>query len=97
VLIHTDLEAHVAGLKPGKATLFEQLSRAAGFRIKRIEQDIRAVAAGSREAAALGISRRSPILRIVRHYRDESGRSVEISISAHPGDRFTYSMHIDQA
>jgi DNA-binding GntR family transcriptional regulator len=97
VLIHTDLQPHVAGLKHGNVTLFEQLSRAAGFRITRIEQDIRAVAAGSREAVALGVPRRSPILRIVRHYRDQAGRSVEISISAHPGDRFTYSMHIDQA
>ncbi|MBC7521027.1 MAG: GntR family transcriptional regulator [Sandarakinorhabdus sp.] len=97
VFIHTDLEPHVAGLRPGKIALFEQLARADGFRIKRIDQDIRAVAANSREATALGIARRSPILRSVRHYRDENGRSVEISISAHPGDRFTWSMHIDQA
>lgn len=95
VFIHLDLQAHVAALKPGRVTLFDQLSRAAGFKIKRIEQDIRAVAAGNREASELGIVRRSPVLRIVRHYRDESGRSVEISVSSHPGDRFTYSMHID--
>jgi DNA-binding GntR family transcriptional regulator len=97
VLIHPDLEGHVAALRPGRTTLFEQLSQAGGFRIARIEQDIRAVAAGGREASALGIARRTPILRITRHYRDENGRSVEISLSAHPGDRFTYSMHIDQA
>jgi GntR family transcriptional regulator len=97
VLIHPDLEPHVGGLQPGRVTLFEQLSKAAGFRIARVDQDIRAVAAGSREATALGIARRTPVLRIARHYRDENGRSVEISLSSHPGDRFTYSMHIDQA
>jgi GntR family transcriptional regulator len=96
VFIHPDLAPHVAGLRPGRVTLFEQLSAAGSFRIARVEQDIRAVAAGSREALALGIARRSPILRIIRHYRDESGRTVELSVSAHPGDRFTYSMHIDQ-
>jgi DNA-binding GntR family transcriptional regulator len=96
VFIHPDLQRHVAALRPGRLTLFEQLSTAAGFRIARIEQDIRAVAAGNREAEALGIARRTPILRIARHYRDESGRTVELSLSAHPGDRFTYSMHIDQ-
>lgn len=96
VFIHPDLHPHVAALRPGRVTLFEQLSAAAGFRIARVEQDIRAVAAGSREALALGVPRRTPILRIVRHYRDESGRTVELSVSAHPGDRFTYSMHIDQ-
>lgn len=96
VLVHPDLQPHIAGLQSGRVTLFEQLSRAGGFRIARIEQDIRAVAAGNREADALGIARRSPVLRIVRHYRDENGRSVEISVSAHPGDRFTYSMELDQ-
>jgi GntR family transcriptional regulator len=95
VFIHPDLEAHVARLRPGRVTLFEQLSAAAGFRIARIEQDIRAGAASGREAAALGVARRTPVLRIIRHYRDETGRSVELSLSAHPGDRFTYSMHID--
>lgn len=97
VFINPTLESHVAGLQPGRQTLFEQLSAAAGFRIARVDQDIRALAAGSREAAALGIARRAPVLRIVRIYRDDSGRMVEISVSAHPGDRFTYSMHIDQA
>jgi DNA-binding GntR family transcriptional regulator len=97
VFINPALESHVAGLKPGRQTLFEQLAAAAGFRIARVDQDIRALAAGSREAAALGIARRAPVLRIVRIYRDDSGRMVEISVSAHPGDRFTYSMHIDQA
>jgi DNA-binding GntR family transcriptional regulator len=96
VFIAPELAPHVAALKAGRQTLFEQLGAVAGFRIARVEQDIRAVAAGGREAAALGIARRSPVLRIVRIYRDESGRIVEISVSAHPGERFTYSMHLDQ-
>ncbi len=97
VFINPVLECYVAGLRPGRQTLFEQLAAAAGFRIARVEQDIRAVAAGGREAAALGVARRAPVLRIVRVYRDDDGRIVEISVSSHPGDRFTYSMHSDQA
>lgn len=96
VYIDPALEPFVAALRPGRETLFEQLGAAAGFRVARIEQDIRAMAAGGREAAALGIARRAPVLRIVRVYRDETGRIVEVSVSVHPGDRFTYSMHIDQ-
>lgn len=96
VYIHVDLADHVGQLRPGQETLFSQLSAAAGFRIARIEQDIRAVAATGREADVLGIARRAPVLRIVRSYHDEAGRTVEISVSSHAGDRFTYSMHIDQ-
>ncbi len=97
VHINPALEPHVAALQPGRQTLFAQLGLAAGFRIGRVEQDIRALAAGSREAAALGIARRAPLLRIVRSYRDDGGRIVLFSVSSHPGDRFTYSMHIDPA
>ncbi len=95
VYINADLAGHIPALQPGSQTLFEQLSASAGFQIGRIDQDIRAIAAGSREAAALAISRRAPVLQIVRVYRDASGRIVEISVSAHAGDRFAYSMHID--
>ncbi len=97
VFINLALEAHVAGLKPGNETLFSQLSAAAGFRVARIVQNISAVAAGNIEAAALGIARRAPVLRIGRVYHDENDRVVEISISYHPGERFTYTMHIDQS
>jgi GntR family transcriptional regulator len=95
VYIHADLAPHVAGLRPGNQSLFSQLADAAGFRIGRVDQDLRASAAGSREANALGIPRRAPVLRIARLYRDTDGRVVEASISVHPGDRFTYSMQID--
>ncbi len=97
VYIASALESLVPRLQAGSRTLFEQLSQLGGFRIARVGQDISAVAAGAREAAAFGIPRRAPMLRIVRNYFDETGRLVEISSSLHPGERFTYSMHIDQA
>ncbi len=96
VYVHTDLEKALADLQPGPETLFERLARATGFRIARIDQDISAVLAGTREVEALGVTRRAPILKIIRCYKDESGRIVEISVSLHPAERFTYSMHIDQ-
>lgn len=96
VYINPALAAYVPGLKSGPETLFQQLARAAGFRVVQVVQNISAMAARNSEAAALGIARRAPMLRIVRMYSDENGRVVEISVSSHPGDRFTYSMHIDQ-
>ena len=95
VYIHADLAAHVAALTAGSETLFRQLERLGGFVIRRVEQDIQAVAAGAREAVALHLPRRTPCLRIVRAYLDDAGRTVEVSVSTHPGEAFTYSMHID--
>lgn len=94
--VHRALGESTEQLKPGKEAIFEQLERAAGIRIARITQDIRAVAATRHEANTLGIPVRSPCLRILRCYFDESDRLVEMSNSLHPGSRFTYSMHIDR-
>lgn len=96
VYVNVELAPHVLALRPGRIALFEQLRIAAGFRITRVDQSIRATAAGKLEARTLVIPRRSPVLRITRLYHDGSGRVVLVSASSHPGDRFTYSMHIDQ-
>jgi DNA-binding GntR family transcriptional regulator len=77
-------------------TIFRQLERLSGIEIARVTQDIRAVGASAREAELLQIPRRSPCLSILRSYIDTQGRIVEMSLSIHPGDLFTYSMHIDE-
>jgi len=95
VYIHRDLADVVARLRPDGGTIFQQLERLSGRHVARVTQDIQAIGAGAKEAAALGIPRRSPCLRIQRCYFDADGRLVEMSASVHPGDLFTYSMHID--
>lgn len=95
VYINLDFAPLIAKLRAGHETLFAQLARFGGFRVARVEQDIEAIGAGAREAQLLGIARRAPCLRIRRTYIDERGRIAEVSSSVHPGERFTYSMHID--
>lgn len=95
VFINVELERFVGALRAGHDTLFAQLAQLGAFRIARVEQDIEAIGAGVRDAALLGIARRTPCLRIRRSYQDERGRIVLVSSSTHPGERFTYSMHID--
>ena len=84
-----------ARIDPAAGTLFRQLEAAARIRIARVTQDIQAVSATKEIAAALGIAKRSPCLRIVRCYMDQQGGFAEISVSHHPGDRFAYAMHTD--
>ena len=93
--VHRDLAAAVPKLHSGQETIFAQLERLTGIRIARVTQDIQAIAAGGRDAELLRIPRRAPCLRILRSYFDTSGRLVELSASVHPGDLFTYSMHMD--
>jgi GntR family transcriptional regulator len=93
--VHQDFADIVPKLKPGAATIFQQLERLSGRHVARVTQDIQAIGAGAKEAAMLGVPRRSPCLRILRCYSDAAGKLVEMSASVHPGDLFTYSMHID--
>ncbi len=82
-------------LRSGHEALFHQLGRLAGLALGRVTQEIRACAATAAEAEALGIARRAPCLRIVRHYFDTGGTLAEMSCSVHPGERFSYTMTID--
>lgn len=92
--IHRDFAAIVPRLKAG-ATIFQQIERLSGRHIAKVTQDIRAIGANDRDAALLGVPRRSPCLRILRCYFDARGELIEMSASVHPGNLFTYSMHID--
>ena len=93
--LHHDLAAVVDRIDTESGTIFQQLEKLAGVRVSRVTQDIQAYPAGADVAAALGIARRAPCLRILRCYLDGDGRIFEISASHHPGDRFAYAMHIE--
>lgn len=96
VYIHPRFAAFVPQLQSGRESLFAQLERLAGVTVARVTQEICAVAASPREAAALHVPRRSPALRIVRAYFDPNGAPIEMSASVHPGARFSYAMEIGE-
>jgi DNA-binding GntR family transcriptional regulator len=59
--------------------------------VTEVEQEIRAVALGRAEAGQLGVAARSPALWVCRKYRNRLGQLVELAISIHPADRFSYN------
>ncbi len=88
--LHSRFAGVVSRLQSGHEALFAQLKRLAGLELARVRQEIQAVSASTQVADALGISRGTPCLRIVRHYFAVSGELAEMSVSVHPGQRFTY-------
>lgn len=93
--VHPALAAATTSIDLERNTLFRQVEELTGARIARVTQDIFAVAASAPVAAALGVARRSPCLRILRCYIDADARVIEISDSHHPAGSFAYSMHIE--
>lgn len=72
------------------------INRLHGVVCKEVKQDISAVAMPSEQALWLRCPVGVPTLKIRRIYLDESGRPLEISVSWHPGDRYSFSLNFSQ-
>ena len=93
--VHPDLADAVARFEDGSPTLFGQIEQYAGRSVNRVTQDIQAMKATSDVADILGLEEEDPVLLILRCYFDRDDQLFEISANYHPGERFTYSMHIE--
>ena len=58
--------------------------------ITTVEQEIRAVTISAAEARVLRVPARSPGLWVSRRYRNRNEDLVELAISTHPAERFSY-------
>ena len=69
-------------------TLIEQQF---GEQVAEVQQQIRAVSLNASMARVLKAQPRSPALWICRHYVNRRGEVIEVAISTHPAERFTYT------
>lgn len=76
---------------PQKAAVHAAIEQQFGEVIVEVEQEIRAVALSRGEAQALEAPAKSPALWVCRKYRNRLGQLVELAISTHPADRFSYN------
>jgi DNA-binding GntR family transcriptional regulator len=78
----------LAEQQPGQliATLIEEHF---GLHIDVVDQQVRAVLLTPEIAKSLNAEAGSPGLKIIRHYREDSGALMVVSETIHPDDRFT--------
>ncbi len=76
---------------PLKGAVHAALEEQFGEVVATVEQEIRAVALTRRQAEDLQAAPRSPALWVCRRYRNGQGELIELAISIHPADRFSYS------
>jgi DNA-binding GntR family transcriptional regulator len=76
---------------PMRGAVHAAIEQQFGEVIAAVEQEIRAVSLTTGEAKALHAKPRSPGLWICRRYRNRRGQLVELAISTHPADRFSYT------
>lgn len=82
----------VQGLQgPMKGAVHAAIEQQFGEVVTTVEQEIQAVLLTQEQAQALGADARSAGLQVTRRYRNRLNKLVELAISVHPADRFSYS------
>lgn len=61
---------------------------------REVNVQIQAGSMSKAHAEALSVPEGSPMLIVIRRYRDDAGRIYEISVSEHPAERFSYSFNL---
>ena len=73
-----------------RGPLYRLLEKQFDFTIKAVQQEIRAMVLNVQLAKKLGVSARTAGLWIARRYLDERDELVELAVSVHPAERFSY-------
>jgi GntR family transcriptional regulator len=77
----------------GRSTvpIYVRIEEQFGEQIREVQQQISARALSEDLARRLAAEPRAPALLVTRTYRNRRGEVIEVAISTHPADRFTYS------
>ncbi len=74
--------------------VFMAFEKKFGVIAESVSMDLFAGSIEQSKAWALGVEPNSPSLIIVRRYKDQNGKTFEVSVSEHPAGRFTFSIDL---
>ena len=97
VWIHPDYRA-VSGVEGFiKRSIFDLVEQQFGVAATRVRQNIQSAVPTSSIEKLLKIEANTPCLWVRRQYFDQNSQMVELSISVHPGDLFSYQMDLERS
>jgi GntR family transcriptional regulator len=76
---------------------FQLIERRYGVHVVEVGVEIMARPMPPDAAVALEVEPGSPSMTVVRRYRDERGELLCVSVSEHPGDRYTFAQTLKRA
>jgi DNA-binding GntR family transcriptional regulator len=76
---------------------FQLIERRYGVHVVEVGVEVMARPMPVEAAKALGVEPGSPSMTVVRRYRDEHGELLCVSVSEHPGDRYTFAQTLKRA
>ncbi|NYT84782.1 GntR family transcriptional regulator [Pollutimonas harenae] len=97
VWVHPDYRS-IAGVQGRiKQSIFDLIEQQFGVAATRVKQTIRSAIPDQKMEALLKIEPNTPCLWVHREYYDSQSRLVELSLSVHPGDLFSYEMELERS
>lgn len=94
VFINHAFAAIESSLDHNEGAIYSLIERQFGVTVADVAQEIRATPMTKLAAAKLGTSSRIWAVLVVRRYLSADGKLLLMSVNHHPGDRFSYSMHL---
>ncbi len=91
VYVSPALREYFGLIEHENSLIIKQLEKFSGKKVATITQDICSRLIEPETADRLMIDEGQPILRVIRTYDDESGQSLQISVTDHPADFFTFT------
>jgi DNA-binding GntR family transcriptional regulator len=76
---------------------YQLIERRYGVHVIEVGVDVMARPMPADAAVVLGVEPGSPSMTVVRRYRDEQGELLCLSVSEHPGDRYTFAQTLKRA
>lgn len=76
---------------------YQLIERRYGVHVIEVGVEVMARPMPADAAAVLGVEPGSPSMTVVRRYRDEQGELLCLSVSEHPGDRYTFAQTLKRA
>lgn len=81
-------------LKTNSGAIYALIESRYKVSVEDVEQEIRIAPIEKSAARRLGVNARDTAVQVVRRYMDGGGKLIQLSINQHPGERFSYTMHL---
>ncbi len=86
----------IADIGRERTAVHAMIEQRYGVNVQNVLQDIEAAEADLNLATRLGLKVGAPVLIVRRRYVDDLGNLIELSMNAHPADRFRYEMTLQR-
>ena len=77
--------------------VYELIERRFGVHVAKVAAEAMARPMPADAAEVLGVEPGSPSMTVVRRYIDEKGDFIQVSVSEHPGERYTFAQTLRRA